>query len=352
MEVDKKKVLIIRLSSLGDVIFNLPLANILKSNGYHVTWIVGEKGVDVVRNNPAVDETILAPIEKWKKQPLFKNLPEYLKIIKHLRSEKFDIALDTHMLIKSFIWTAFCGAKRRIISKSAREFSILGGNEFIEKIAVDFNTHVIKNYLKYVNYLGLNTDKIEAELPPASEETIQKIDTLLQDINKTKPIIAIAPATTWAAKHWNKDNWKKLIEEIGNDYTLIFTGTSKDKDLIEYISGGKYLDIAGETKIRELAEVFRRCDLVLSLDSGSTHLAWAAKRPKIVSIFCCTPPGLYAPIGSEDKYLALSGHIPCQPCHKRKRPLIENKNRCTNLPTVEEVLAAVHKLLPPGAKNV
>ena len=52
MEVDKKKVLIIRLSSLGDVIFNLPLANILKSNGYHVTWIVGEKGIDVVKNNP------------------------------------------------------------------------------------------------------------------------------------------------------------------------------------------------------------------------------------------------------------------------------------------------------------
>ena len=347
----KKRVLIIRLSSLGDVIFNLPLANVMKSNGYQVTWLVGEKGIDVVKNNPAVDEAILVPIEKWKKQSLWKNLPEYIKIIRHLRSEKFDIALDTHMLLKSFIWTAFCGAKRRIISKSAREFSILGGNEFIDKISLDFNTHVIKNYLKYAEYLGLNTEKIEVALPPPSEETIKKADNLLKDIDADKSIIAIAPATTWPAKHWNKDNWKALIVKIEKDYNLIFTGTAKDNELINYISGGKHLNIAGQTNILELAEVFRRCDLVLSLDSGSTHLAWAAQKPKIISIFCCTPTGLYAPIGPSDKYAAISGHLPCQPCHKRRCRLQENKNKCTLLPTTEEVLSVVHKLLPPGAKN-
>ncbi len=349
--MDKKRVLIIRLSSLGDVIFNLPLANVMKSNGYEVTWLVGEKGIDVVKNNPAVDEAILVPIEKWKKQSLWKNLPEYIKIIKHLRSEKFDIALDTHMLLKSLIWTAFCGANRRIISKSAREFSILGGNEFIDKISLDFNTHVIKNYLKYAEYLGLNTSTIEVSLPPASEASIKKVDELLKDINKDKPVIAIAPATTWPAKHWNKDNWKELIAKISDDYTLIFTGTSRDNELINYISEGKHLNIAGQTNIPELAEVFRRCDLVLSLDSGSTHLAWASQKPKIISIFCCTPTGLYAPIGPSDKYVAVSGHIPCQPCHKRRCRLKENQNQCTLLPTADEVLSAVHNLLPPGASK-
>ena len=349
--MDKKRVLIIRLSSLGDVIFNLPLANVLKSNGYKVTWLVGEKGIDVIKNNPAVDEAILVPIEKWKKQPLWKNLPEYLSIIRHLRRQKFDIALDTHMLLKSFIWTAFCGAKRRIISKSARELSILGGNEFIDKISLDFHNHVIKNYLKYANYLGFNTDEIKAELPPASEEVKTKADKLLQNIDKSKPLVGIAPATTWVAKHWSKDNWRELIKRIENDYTLVFTGTNKDKELIEYISGGKHLSIAGQTNIPELAEIFRRCDLVISLDSGSTHLAWAAKEPKIVSIFCCTPPGLYAPIGASDKYIALSGHLPCQPCHKRRCPLKKNQNQCTMFPSVDEVFDAVHKLLPVGVGN-
>jgi ADP-heptose:LPS heptosyltransferase len=101
----------------------------------------------------------------------------------------------------------------------------------------------------------------------------------------------------------------------------------------------------------ELSEVFRRSELVLSLDSGSTHLAWATGKPKIVTIFCCTPVGKYAPIGNSDKYVALSGHLPCQPCHKRRCPLDRGQNSCTLAPSVEEVLEAVHKLLPVGNKS-
>lgn len=344
--MEKKRALLVRLSSLGDVIFNIPLANILKNNGYEVTWVVSEKGYDIIKNNPAVDEAILAPVARWKKQKFSQNLKEYLELIKHIRSKKFDIAIDTQLLLKSFIWMAFSGAKRRIVSTSAREFAFLGGNEFIGKLRVNYDEHAIKNYLKFAKHLKLNTDKIEASLPESTQETVAKIDELLKNIDKTKPLVGIAPATTWVPKHWNKDNWKSLIEKIEKDYTLVFTGTAKDKDLIEYISGGRHLSVAGKTNILELAEVFKRCDLVISLDSGSTHLAWACGNPKIVSIFCCTPTGLYAPIGSPDKYIALSGHLPCQPCHKRKCPLKENQNQCTYLPQVQEVLDAVHKLLP------
>ena len=59
-----KKILLIRLSSLGDVIFNIPLANVLKDNGYEVTWLVSEKGIDIVKDNPAVHKAILLPIQK------------------------------------------------------------------------------------------------------------------------------------------------------------------------------------------------------------------------------------------------------------------------------------------------
>lgn len=341
----KKRILIVRLSSLGDVIFNIPLANILKNNGYEVTWIVSEKGYDIIKDNPAVDEAILAPLAKWKKQKFSQNLKEYLEIIKHIRSKKFDVAIDTQLLLKSFIWIAFSGAKRRIVSRSAREFSFLGGNEFIDKLRINYDKHVIKNYLKFAEYLKLNTEKIEVSLPESTPKTLEKIDNLLKNIDKTKPLVGIAPATTWIPKHWNREHWKSLVERIEKDYTLVFTGTENDNKLIDYISGGRHLNIAGKTNILELAEVFKRCDLVISLDSGSTHLAWACEKPKIVSIFCCTPTGLYAPLGNPDKYIALSGHLPCQPCHKRKCPLPQNRNQCTYLPQVQEVLNAVHKLL-------
>ena len=79
---NKKKILLIKLSSLGDVIFNIPLANALKDAGYEVTWLVSEKGYQVVKDNPCVDNVILAPVVKWKKRGFsFVSFWEYLKII-------------------------------------------------------------------------------------------------------------------------------------------------------------------------------------------------------------------------------------------------------------------------------
>ncbi len=335
-----KRILIIRLSALGDVIFNLPLASILKANDYHVTWITSEKGFDIINNNPLVDEAILAPVEKWKKQNFFINLKEYINIIKYLRSKKFDIAIDTQLLLKSFIWTVFCGAKRRIVSKSAREFAILGGNEVIDKLAKDYTTHAAISYLEFAKHLDLDTSNIKTALPPATKEISDKIDELIKDLDKSKPILALAPATTWVTKHWNKDNWKTLVEKLENNYNIVFTGTQKDIGLIEYINEGKHLNLAGKTNLLELIELFRRTDILISLDSGSTHLAWASGHPKIISIFCSTPPTRYAPIG--EKHISLTGNLDCQHCHKRKCPL--KTNQCTMLPKVEEVLNALNKI--------
>lgn len=341
-----KKVLLIRLSALGDVIFTLPLANILKNNGYQVTWLTSEKGVDLINNNPSVDEVILVPYAKWKKQNIFKNLKAYFEILNYINSQHFDIIIDTQGLLKTLIWTFFCNSPRKLISKSAREGAILGCNEVIEKLYTNWDTHVTQDYLKFAKHLGLNTDDVVVTFPPSTEEASKKIDNLLGGINQDKPIITICPATTWKAKHWDADNWKKLINKLKKDYTLIYTGTSKDTALINYISEGenKY-NLAGETNILELCEVFRRSDLVISLDSGSTHLAWGTQVPKIISIFCCTPRTRYAPIGTKKKYISIQGNLSCQPCHKKHCPLKKNKNQCTFSPSVEEVLNAVHKLL-------
>lgn len=344
--MEEKRVLIIRLSSLGDVIFNLPLANILKRNGYKITWVASEKGYEVLKNNPDVDEVMLAPLAKWKLLPFSKSFPEYIRKIKYLRSCKFDIAIDSQGLFKSFIWLAFCGAKRRITSLSAREFSFLGGNEFIKSLSLNYETHAIHNYLKFAKHLKLNTDSVEVSLPESTGETVERVDVLLNNISTSKPLLVIAAATTWKCKHWDKELWRELVKSLEDDYNLIFTGTTEDRSLINYISGARHLNLAGKTSVTELIEIFRRTDLVISVDSGSTHLAWATKKPKIVSIFCCTPKELYAPLGNNNKYIALSGNLSCQPCHKRKCSSIINKEACTKEPSVVEVLNAVKTLVP------
>ena len=171
MEEKKQKLLLIKLSSLGDVIFNIPLANALKNAGYEITWLVSEKGIQVVENNPCVDKTILVPIKKWKSRGFcLENFKEYLAILKQLRDEKFDIAIDSQMMLKSLYWLLFCGAKRRIISKEGRELSVLGGNEWIDNISYAPDSPIVLNYLRYAEHLGIKVDNIQVSLPPSTPD--------------------------------------------------------------------------------------------------------------------------------------------------------------------------------------
>lgn len=335
-----KKILLIRLSSLGDVIHTIPLANSLKSAGYEITWLVSEKGIEILKGNPCIDKVILAPVQLWKKRGFsFESFKEYLSILKEIRKEHFDIAIDAQMMLKSLYWMAFCGAKRRIISRQARELSILGGNEIIPKITQDLKSPVIRNYMKYADYLGVDTTKVNVTLPERSNEVKEKVDELLKDI--TKPIVVIAPATTWVPKHWDKDNWIKVVDGIKENCSIVFTGGPNDKNLISYIGGDKYLDLCSKTNVLELAEVFSRADIVIAPDSGSAHLAWATQKPHVITIFTCTPLDYLAPLG--DNCTAITGNIPCQPCFKRKCRL--KTNECTLKPSANEIINIVNKVL-------
>lgn len=341
MNLKNKKILLIRLSALGDVCFNVPLANLLKKEGATLHWLVSEKGFQIVNNNPCNDKVILAPVEKWKKEKnKFKNFIEYIKIIKSIRAQKYDIVIDTQLILKSLIWTFFSGGKRRIVARSAREGAIIGGNEIIEPLFDDFRSHAVDNYFKFAKYLNIKTDTIIRTLPESNKSDIEYVENLLK-FDNNNPILTIAPATTWVNKHWDETNWIELIKQVDlNKYNLIFIGTKNDVDLINVISNGKGLNLAGKTNLLQLIEVFKKTDILISLDSGSTHLAWLTNKPKIISIFCSTPYMRYAP--KDENSIALSGSLSCQPCHKKKCPL--KTNECRKYPKVEEVVKALNKL--------
>ncbi len=341
-----KKALIVRLSSLGDVIFNIPLANVLHNNGYEVSWIVSEKGYDVVKDNPVVKNVYLVPRLKWKKHPFSpRNFFEYLSILREIRKENFDIAIDTQLMFKSLIWMLFCKADRKLCFKQGKEFSPLGGNEIID-FPGRYSCHSVLEHLQYAKYLGLEgTGDIKFTLPPSSDETKKRIDKLLENIDKSKPLVIIAPATTWRLKHWDKDNWKVLIDAVKDDCSLVFTGTNSDKGLISYIGGDNFTNIAGQTDIKELIELFSRAALVIAPDSGSAHLARAVNIPAVISIFCCTSRLKFGPFGDE-KYFAVDGGLKCQPRICGSCSLSgDDFEKCVKVPNPEEIISIVNKVL-------
>lgn len=348
-----KKVLIIRLTSLGDVIFTVPLACTLKNSGQfsQVGWLVAEKGLEVVKGNPCVDKCHFVPLKEWKKRPFSpKAIKEFWNLISELRAEKYDIALDCQQMFKNLFLFLFCGAKRRITFKDARELSVFAGNEFVKPKAKfrDNNYHIVERNLDFARHLGIEPEKIEFALPETSTKTKQKVDELLSNLDE-KPIVVISPATTWKNKHWDVENWAKLVSSLYEKTNLIFTGTEQDKKLIEEILDKSdvksFINLAGLTNVEELREVFSRSKIVISPDSGSAHLAWASSNPTVIAIFTCTPKNRFGPYGNSEKYFSVSSNLPCQPCFKKKCKLKSDKNICTKTPDAAEIMNIVNKLL-------
>lgn len=344
-----KKLLLIKLSSLGDIIFNIPLANVLQKNGYEITWLVSEKGYDVINGNPAVKKAILIPIQKWKKTGFsLKNIWEFIKIAKEVRKEFYDVAIDSQGMFKSMQWMLLARAKRKLVFEHSREFSTYAGNEIVKRAPnPNCSTNVIIQYMQFAKYMNLEgTDEIKYTLPQSSSETIAKVDKLLQGLDKSKPMVVICPATTWKMKHWKKDNWKAVVDAIKDKCSLVFTGTERDNDLINYISGGNFINLAGKTQVKELIELFSRAALVLSPDSGSAHLARATEIPAVVTIFHCTPATMYGPMGDPEKYYSIRGDLKCFPCHRRTCPLTgPDAGLCRKKPNPEEIINIVNKIL-------
>ncbi|MFA7659137.1 MAG: glycosyltransferase family 9 protein [Candidatus Gastranaerophilaceae bacterium] len=349
------KVLIIRLTSLGDVILTIPLACELKKDdaSTKIGWVVAEKGLGVIKNNPCVDNIHFVPLGEWKKRPLsLKTFKEFFEIIKEIRKEKYDIALDCQQMFKSLFLFWFCGAKRRITFKDARELSILGGNEFITPKAKfrDFNYHIVERNLDFARHLGIEPDNIEFAMPETSSDAKNKINELTKKFDNTKPIAVISPATTWKNKHWAEENWAEVIEAIHEKCNLVLTGNDADKPLIQNILNKvnkniNYTNLAGETNIEELRELFSRSKLVISPDSGSANLAWASSNPAVITIFTCTPPKRFGPCGDAKKYFSIGAKLPCQPCFKKKCTLKRGQNVCQKFPKSDEIINIVNNLL-------
>ncbi len=339
--MDKPKILIIRRSALGDTIHTLPLAKSLREKfpNAQIDWVVEDKAEKFITNNPLLDKVYVI----HKKTGGF---AEFKQIIKQIRAEKYDIAIDTQQLLKSGIILGLSGAKRKIALSDGREFSWIFANEIIKtnRKQFDINYHVVKRNLEIAKYLGADGEKIEFTLPNTSENDKNKAKDLLKDIDPNLKTVIISPETTWDNKHWTVDGWRKVIENLLGKVNLVYTGTSDENGLSGKILQGfdGIINLSGKTNLFELEEVFKLADLVISVDSGSAHVAWATGVPAIVTLFFATSSKRTAPFG--EKYFSIQAEIPCSPCMKRKC-----KNNVTNecVPTIspEKVIETVNEIL-------
>ncbi len=285
------RVLIVKLSSIGDIIHALPsLAALRKAMpDAEISWIVEERSAEILRGNPLIDNLIEANTKGMKRGDVGDGLLLYASSkVTELRSYSFDIAIDLQGLIKSGLIARLSGAGRRF------GFSRSGLREpaarifYTDTVEVSGDVHVIKKNLTMTAMaVGFKLPDGPPEFPIATDAAdLAEADEIMLDAGGE--IAVLNPAGGWVTKLWPAENFGMLADRIWEEHGLmsvVVTGPNEDA-LAETVrassQSGKI--IFAEPSLKGFYELVRRSALYVGGDTGPTHLAVAAGAP-IVGLF-------------------------------------------------------------------
>jgi lipopolysaccharide heptosyltransferase I len=315
------RILIIKPSSLGDVVHALPTVNLIRRRfpDAHISWVINDTLAPLLKNCPIIDEII--PFERWRFGSLAQ-LPRLAGFLRTLRRRQFDVIVDLQGLLRSGIISWVTWAPRRIGLSDAREGARLFYNEIVEVP----HTHAVDRYLLAARHLGCDSAPVEFPLGVSAQI-------------KSEGLIAVNPSARWTTKLWGSDKFAELLERLSRE-RVVLTGSAPEREEIGNIAHG-CRNLAGQTDLFQLAELYRRCAVVITNDSGPMHVAAAVGTP-VVAIFGPTDPALTGPYGGQ--HAVLRAGIPCSPCFKDH---CANKvhMECMKLVTVQQVLEAAKRFI-------
>ncbi len=349
------KILIVRLSSIGDVVQGIPCLVALKRTfpDWKISWLVEETSFPLLDGHPCLDRLFVLN-RKWRTSNPppsatswlegFRNFKEVLGAI---RKERFDVAIDLQGLFKSGLWTWLSHAPRRIGHNRTREFAHIFLNDFVgDRPMFDPAFSLVDRYLEPAKALGADLSRAEYVLPNSTKEAIDRADLLLGSKDRSAQWIGLCPWSAWPSKNWPVTSWRELIQVLVARHRLLLLGSSAEVPLIPSLLDADHLhvlDLVGKTSLAVLAEIFRRCKIVIGPDTGPVHLANATGVPHILMLFGSTSWKRSGPWGKDHATLSLD--LECQPCFSRVCPL--EHHHCLNHLETDTVLKRISPWMEP-----
>ena len=322
------KILIVKLSAIGDVIHTLPALCAIRSRypDAHITWLIEQAAADLIVGHRALDRVIVSRRKRWIRQlgsaDWRQALFEMRAFWRELRDTHYDVVIDFQSLLKSamLVWLAR-GSRKIGFDKGMQhqERSYLLLNERVPP--VDMEVHALTRGLRLIEAIGVNTSAPVYDLPESDEDR-RRIDRLLTvaNIDGTRPLVAVNPMALWETKLWLEDRFAalgdRMAAELGAD--VVFTGAPADRTVnrrIRQMMAAPAADLSGRTSLTMLAALYRRAALLVTTDTGPMHLA-AAVGTKVVALFGPTAPWRTGPFGKGHRVIRTAPD--CSPCFKRQ----------------------------------
>ncbi len=305
------KVLIIKTSSLGDVLHTLPAVTDATSRvpGIRFDWVVEETFVEVPAWHAAVDAVIPVALRRWKHRPLHVlRLGEPQAAVRQLRKHSYDRIIDAQGLLKSAAISRFARGPRYGLDRaSARE--PLAARAYNRTFPVARQQHAVARVRQ------LFAAALEYAVPDTPP------DYGIRDrfaVAKRQSCLVFLHGTTWPTKHWPDEYWVELAAMAAANglQVKIPWGNATEQQRAEKIAAAHQgVEVLPRMQLGELAAVIAAASGVVGVDTGLVHLAAALGTP-CVTLYGATDPGLIGTVG--DAQLHLQADFPCAPCQARK----------------------------------
>ena len=298
------KVLLVKTSSLGDVIHVLPAVTeaLMRCSGLQIDWVVEENFRDIPECHQGIHEVIPVAIRRWRSDWVGA-WPEVRALIKRLRSTQYDRVIDSQGLLKSGLITSFAQGETHGYDRGSIRESV-ACLFYGKKHAVDKSQHAIYRQKQL----------LAASLGYQSEYGIDY--GLATSVSKHKTIMLLH-GTTWPSKEWPESAWTSLADLIRQDGFEVMApaGNQQERERAQRILGGR-TGLLDQLSLGDLMMEMRQCAGAVSVDTGLGHLAPALGVP-VVGLFGSTSPELTGILGPRSQTIA-STHLPCIPCRKRE----------------------------------
>ena len=348
-----KSILLIRLDHLGDVLLTTPAIKSLRKQfpRARITLIVKEWSFEAMKNNPHIDK-IIAFNPFWtipkKEGTETEGVTGTSRLVRRLRRERFDIAIDFKGDFRNILIAYLSGAKRRI------GYAIRGGGFLLTDIVpYEPEIHEIDKNLRLLAPLGIHSEDSHMELHYTDEDMARAEQIFVQErIDLKRQTIALHYGGASPYKRWDMEKFITLAERLTEknfNNILIFGGhyERKASQLVRKPENGIF--IMPNMTICQLAAAFKRCDLLVCNDSGPMHIGVAVGTPTI-AIFGPTFADRFGPKDLRKNRVVCSP-LPCSPCWHPDKSIDCKEANCLKRIEVDEVLATIDDLIK-GSRNI
>lgn len=343
------RVLIVKLSALGDVIHALPVLDYLRQAkpGIEIDWVVEEQNQAVLEEHPLIRNVISINTRAWRKAPFSADTRREIgAVINRLRRAAYDTVFDLQGNIKSGIISGLTGVPKRY------GFSRDGVRESLNLIFTNHHVplgpgdhHISNRSLKIVSsaFGGDYASYALASHIQTSPEDDQAAEELLCGTQRGTRVL-FHTGTTWETKKWSEEHWLELgrlvLDRFPTVSILFSWGNDQERD-----EGRKLAEALGSRalllprlRLKSFCALLKKVDLVVGGDTGPVHIAAAVGTPT-VSFYRATDAGRNAPQGP--RHVSIQSGMPCAVCLERSCPRDEECRQSILTTDLLEAIAGI-----------